>query len=170
LEVDGPGGAVIIDVRIKIESGIEKHGQRIQSPFIQNQSLPPKGGVVEEAPPIHWADGDAGHISIPQNVINIIEGEDPSKELLKEGQPSWMFSLLLLLRPFDQKGHLLRVKGLPFFEWTVGTSSDSFQQRRHFFPYDLLTDLFMIGLESREILLIKEMAEGAMASIVEKPG
>jgi hypothetical protein len=33
----------------------------------------------------------------------------------------------------------------------------------------MLTDLLMIGVESRKILLIKEMAERSMPRIMEKP-
>ena len=74
---------MIINIGIEIETCIQKHGQRIQPSFIQNQSLFVIGGVMEEAPPIDRADGDPGHVSIPQHIIDIVESEDSSKELLK---------------------------------------------------------------------------------------
>jgi hypothetical protein len=37
-------------------------------------------------------------------------------------------------------------------------------------PDDVLTDLLVVGAEPREILLIEEMAEGAMPDIVQESG
>jgi hypothetical protein len=55
LKINGAGGAVIINIGIKVEACIEKHGQCIQPSFIQNQSLSAKGGVMEKSSPIDWA-------------------------------------------------------------------------------------------------------------------
>jgi hypothetical protein len=64
LKVDGTGGAVIIDIGIKIETCVEKHGQRIEPPLIQDQPFPMIRYVMEEPSPVDGSDRDSGHIGI----------------------------------------------------------------------------------------------------------
>jgi hypothetical protein len=50
----------------------------------------------------------------------------------------------------------------------VGASSNSLQQGRYSFTNDVLADLLMVDFELGKIVLIKEMAKGAMADIMQQ--
>ena len=79
-----------------------------------------------------------------------------------------MLLLLPLQRPLDEKGHLLWVDGFSFFKRAMGTTPNSLQDRRNFFPDDVLTDLLMIGFETGKILLIKKVAERSVTDIMQQ--
>jgi hypothetical protein len=83
LKIDGTGGAMIVDIGVEIEAGIEKHSQGIEPSFVQDQSFLMEGGVMKESPPIDGSDGDPGHVGIAQDIIDIIESEDAPEELLE---------------------------------------------------------------------------------------
>jgi hypothetical protein len=166
LKIDGAGGAVIIDIGIKIETGIEKHGQGIESSFVEDQSLLVEGGVMEEPPPIHRTDGNTGHIGIPQDIIDIIESENAPEELLEQEEPLRMFPIFFPQWPLDEERHVLWIDGFPFLKGAMRAPSDSLQEGRNFFPDDVLADLLMIRFESRKILLVEKMAEGPVADIM----
>jgi hypothetical protein len=168
LKIDGAGGAVIIDIGIKIEAGIEKHGQGIESSFVEDQSFLVEGGVMEEPPPIHRTNGNAGHIGIAQDIIDIIEGENAPEELLEQKEPLRMFSILFPRWPLDEECHVFWIDGFPFLQGTVGAPTDPLQDERNFFPDDVLADLLMVRFESRKILLVEKMAEGSVADIMEE--
>jgi hypothetical protein len=168
LKIDGAGGAVIIDIGIKIEAGIEKHGQGIESSFVEDQSLLVEGGVMEEPPPIHGTDGNTSHIGIAKDIINIIECENAPEELLKQEEPLRMFPIFSPQRPFDEERHVLWIDGFPFLEGAMRAPSDSLQEGKKFFPNDVLADLLMIRFESRKILFVEEMTEGSVADVMEE--
>jgi hypothetical protein len=111
LKIDGAGGAVIIDIGIKIEAGVEKHRQGIKSSFVEDQAFLMEGGVMEEPPPIHGTDGNTGHIGIPQDIINIIECENAPEELLKQDEPLRIFPIFSPRRPLDEERHVLWIDG-----------------------------------------------------------
>jgi hypothetical protein len=166
LKVDGPGGSMIVDIRIKVEAGIEEHGQSIEPSLVQKESLPTKGGIVKEPPPVDGTDGDTRHIRVSQNIIDIVEGEDPSKELLEEMKPSRMLFHPFFQRSLDEKGNVFWTKDLSLFKVTQRTSPDPLKDGGQSLPDDMLPNLFMVGLESGEVLFVKEMAEGTMPHIV----
>jgi hypothetical protein len=168
LKIDGTGGTVIIDIGIKIEASIEKHGQGIETSFIENQSFLVEGGVMEEPPPIHRADGNTGHIGIAQDIINIVEGENAPEELLEQEKPLRMFSIPFPRGSLDEERHVLWIDGFPSLKGTVGAPPDSLQDRRNFIPDDVLADLLMVRFKSRKIVLVEKMAEGSVADIMEK--
>jgi hypothetical protein len=168
LKINGTGGAVIIDVGIKIKASIEKHGQGIDSSLVEEQSFLVEGGVVEESPPIHGTDGNTGHIGVAQNVIDIIESKNASEELLEQEEPLRMFSIFFLEWSLDEERYVLRVDGFPLFEATVRTLPNSLQDGRNFFPDDVLADLLMVRFESRKILFVEEMAEGTVPDVMEE--
>jgi hypothetical protein len=168
LKINGTGGAVIIDVGIKIKASIEKHGQGIDSSLVEEQSFLVEGGVVEESPPIHGTDGNTGHIGVAQNVIDIIESKNASEELLEQEEPLRMFSIFFLEWSLDEERYVLRVDGFPLFEATVRTLPNSLHDGRNFFPDDVLADLLMVRFESRKILFVEEMAEGTVPDVMEE--
>jgi hypothetical protein len=168
LEIDGTGGAVIIDIGIKIEAGIEKHGQGIETSFIEHQSFFVEGGVMEKSPPIHRPDGNTGHIGIAQDIINIIEGENAPEELLKQEEPFWMFPIFSPQRPLDEERHVLWIDGFPLLQGTMRAPSDSLQEGRNFLPDDVLADFLMIRFESRKILFVEKMAKASVADVMEE--
>jgi len=168
LKIDGAGGAVIIDIGIKIEAGVEKHGQGIEPSFVEDESFLVKGGVVEEPSPIHGTDGNTGHVCIAQDIIDIIESENAPEELLEQEKPLRIFSILFPQRPLNEERHMLRVDGFPFLQGTMRAPPDSLQEGRNFFPDDMLADLLMIRFESRKILLVEEMTEGSVADVMEE--
>jgi hypothetical protein len=158
---------MIVDIRIKIEAGIEEHGQRIEPPLVKKETLPAKRSIVKEPPPVDGADGDAGHIGISQNIIDIVKGEDPPEELLKEMKPSRMLFLPLFQGSFDEKGDVFGMGDLSLFKRALRTSLDPLEDGRQSLPDDMLTNPFMVGLESGEVLFVKEMAERTMPHIVQ---
>jgi hypothetical protein len=114
LKIDGAGGAVVIDIRIKIEAGVEKHGQGIKSSFVKDQPFLMKGGVMEEPPPIHGTDGNTGHIGIAQDIIDIIKCENAPEELLEQEEPLRVFPIFFPQWPLDEERHVLWINGFPF--------------------------------------------------------
>lgn len=168
LKIDGAGGAVIIDIGVKIEAGIEKHGQGIEPSFVEDQSFLVEGGVMEEAPPIHGTDGNTGHIGIAQDIIDIIEGKNAPEKLLEQEEPLRMFPIFFPQRPFDEERHVLWIDGFPFLQGTVGAPPNPLQDGRNFFPDDVLADLLVVRIESRKVLFVEKMAEGSVADIMEE--
>jgi hypothetical protein len=114
LKIDGTGGAVIIDIGIKIEAGVEKHRQGIKSSFVEDQAFLMEGGVMEEPPPIHGTDGNTGHIGIAQDIIDIIKCENAPEELLEQEEPLRVFPIFFPQWPLDEERHVLWINGFPF--------------------------------------------------------
>jgi hypothetical protein len=166
LKVDGPGGSMIVDIRIKVEAGIEEHGQSIEPPLVQKEPLPTKGGIVKESSPVDGANGDTGHIGIPQNIIDVVEGEDSPEELLEQMKPSRVLFHPLFQGSLDEEGDVFGMKDLSLFKGTLRTSPDPLEDGSQSLLNDMLTNPLMVGLESGEVLFVKEMAEGTMPHIV----
>ncbi len=79
LQIDRSCGPVIVDVGVKVETGVEKHVEGRGPSFVQCQPLTVAQGVVKHPFPIHRAHGHPGHIGIPQNIVDIIHGKDSTE-------------------------------------------------------------------------------------------
>ena len=115
---------MVIYVRIQVEPRIEEHGKGVQPSLVQNHSLSPKGGIIEQPSPIDRAYGDASHISIPQDIVDIIKSEDSTKKLAEQIQPPRVPPFLPAPRFLDEKRDLLRIEGLSLSKRTVRAAAD----------------------------------------------
>ena len=78
-----------------------------------------------------------------------------------------MLSVLFLQWPLDEEGNLLRIQDFFLLEWAMRASPNVFQEGRNLFSDDVLADLLVIRSKPRKVLLVEEMAKGAMADIVQ---
>jgi hypothetical protein len=159
---------VIVDIGVKIETSVQKDGQGIEPSLIQDQSVPVIRDVMEEPSPVDGADRDTGHVSVAEDIIDIVHGENPPEELLEKREPPRVLLGFFLLRSLDQKGDLLRSDRLSSPEGSMRASTDFFQEGGDFVSDDLLPDLLVIGLETGEILFIEKVAERPMTNIMEQ--
>ena len=81
-------------------------------------------------------------------------------------KPSRMLFHPLFQGSLDKEGDVFGMKDLSLFKGTLRTSPDPLEDGGQSLPNDMLTNPFMVGLESGEVLFVKEVAEGTMPHIV----
>ena len=109
MQIDGAGGAVIIDVGVEIEPGVEKHRERAVAGFVHGQALGRKKGVVNQALAIDGTGMDAAHVGVARDVVEVVEGENAAGQRLEKAHP-FGFAVIFLAVFLDRKRDVLRAQ------------------------------------------------------------
>ena len=114
MQVDGAGRAVIINVGVKIEPGVEKSRQRAVAGFVHGQALRREKGVMNQPLAIDGAGMNATHVRIARDVVEVIESKNATGQRLKKAHPlglAMVFFAILLDRKSDVFGAQLFASG-----------------------------------------------------------
>ena len=119
VRVDGPGGAVEVDVLVEVLARVQEHGEGALAGTVQGQPLGGDEGVVDEPVPVDGSHRHAAHVRVPRHVVEVVEGEDAVGEGLEEPQPQGLGGVVLGVL-LDGKGDVLRVESFSLRERARG--------------------------------------------------
>jgi len=166
VDVDRARGPVIVDVGIEIHTGIEKHLQGGEARLMYRKSLVCDDRVVNEPGEINRADGHAAHIRVAQDIVEVICGIAPGNDRLEHVEPSRNAGVIFALFLENHMCDLVGVEFFAFREGTGRTAPDFADDRAEMVSDDDLPEFFVTGAEGVQVVVVEEVAEGAVPDIV----
>ena len=136
---------------------------------MKRQSLGGDKGIVNQALAVNGADGDAPHVRIPGDVVEIIEGENAAREGLQKPHPFW-FPMIFLAGFLDWKSDVFWSQRLTRSKRSTGATPQLANDIAKIFLNDCLTEVFMREIVVVQKVVIKKVPERSMTDIVEQSG
>ena len=109
MEVDGSRRAVIVNIGVKIEPGVQKSRERAVAGFVYGESLGRKKGVVNQPLAVDRAGVNAAHVRIARDVVEVIESKNTTGQRLQEAHPLG-FAMIFFAILFDRKSDVFRAQ------------------------------------------------------------
>lgn len=88
MQVEGPRGAVVVNVAVEVEPRIEETRQGRDARLVQGDPLLGEERVEAQTGDVHHVQRKARHERITLDVIQVVGRVDPRKELPQKLQPS----------------------------------------------------------------------------------
>src|SRR5262245_52819994 len=95
MEIDGAGGSVVVDVRVKVKPGVQKHRESCVACLVEGEPLRGKKCVMDEPLAIDGSDSHAAHIGVPRNIVQVVKGKNPTGQGLEEPHPHRFLTIVL---------------------------------------------------------------------------
>ena len=152
VEVDAAHGAVQVDLLVHEVSRVQEALERTDRRFVEGETARSDEAVAAQPLHVHRADLHAGHVRVPTNVVEVVDGEDAGEERLQDAQPSrsaWIVERWL----GDEEAHPRWIDRLAVAE----TIPFSVLARRATEPGDDLADLSFDD-QRREVLVCQALA------------
>ena len=119
MQVDGAGRAVIINIGVKIEPGVEKSRQRAVAGFVNGQALRREKGVMNQPLAVDGAGVNAAHVGIARDVVEVIESKNTAGQRLKKAHPLGL-AIVFFAILFDRKSDVFRAQLLAAAKGPLG--------------------------------------------------
>ena len=166
MDVDRTRGSVKVDVGIEIHAGIEEHLQGRKACLMNGKSLVRDDRVVNESGQIDRADRDAAHIGIAQDIVQVVGGIAAGDDRLEHVEPSRNAGVVFALFLEDHMRDLIGVELFTFGKGAGRTAADLADDRTEMVSDDDLAEFFVTGMKRVQVVVVEEMAKGAMADVV----
>ena len=186
VEVDGPDGAVEVDLLVHEPPGTEEDLERAEARFVERQPALGDERVAPQPLDIHRPDRDARDVGVATDVVQVVDGEDAREQRLEPADPP-RHGAVDEGRLRDQERHPGRVDRLVIGEGValgdVTRRPPQAAQERAQLAFDDPSREVLVGQplaggparilrrrEGREHLLVEEVRERAVSDVVHEPG
>ncbi len=166
MDVDRARGPVIVDVGIEIHAGIEEHLQGRKARLMDRKSLVRDDRVMNESGEIDRADRHTAHIGVSQDIVEVICGIAAGNNRLEHVEPSRDMGVVFPLFLENHMRDLVGVEFLAFGEGTGRAAPDLPDDRTEMISDDDLSEFLVTGMEGVQVVVVEEMAKGAVSDIV----
>ncbi len=166
VDVDRARGPVIVDVGIEIHAGIEEHLQGRKARLMNRKSLVRDDRVVNESGEIDRADRHAAHIGVAQDIVEVICGIAAGNNRLEHVEPSRNTGVVFALFLENHMRDLIGVEFFAFGEGAGRAAPDLADDRTEMISDDDLSEFLVTGMEGVQVVVVEEMAKGAVADVV----
>src|ERR1051325_209715 len=137
---------------------------------MEGQTFWGKKCVMDQTLAIDRADGNAAHIRIPRNVVEIVEGKNSARKRLQKTNPLWFLRILLTAGFLDRKCNVFRSQLLSRCKRPAGAPPELTDDVPQISLNDRLTQILVGQTEVDQEIVVEEVAEGTMAEIVQQAG
>ena len=184
VQVDGVPDAVEVDVLVHVEAGVEEGAQRAERALVEREAVGGAEGVVDQPVDVDGAEAHAAHPRVAAYVVEVVDGDRAGERAVEQADPArdgvrrrrrsgcarGAVPRAVLLRA-HQEGDVPRVDGLAGGELPRRASPQLGQQRPELADDEVLRDLLVVDAEhGQQVLLVAEVAEGAVAEVVQEAG
>src|SRR5262249_41448164 len=147
-------------------AGVEEHLQGRKSRLMDRKSLVRDDRVVNEPGKINRADRHAAHIGISQDIVEVIRGIAARDHRLEHVEPSRDTGVVFALFLEYHMRDLVGVEFLAFREGAGRAAPDLPDNRTKMISDDDLSEFLVAGMERVQIIVVEEMAKGAVSNVV----
>ncbi len=169
VEVDAPRGAVIVDVGVEVEPGVQEHDERLDPAAIEGEALLAEEGVVHDPLDVDRPHRDPAHVGVAQHVVHVVGGVDAGEQRLQVREPARVLGGGHGVALAHQVADPLRVDALPVLEGPARAAPQAADEVAQLLPNDPLADFLVGEVEVGEEVVVEEVAEGPVAHVVEQP-
>ena len=170
VQVDAARRAVIVDVRVHVEAGVEEHHERSQPGPVQRQAPLGEERVVHDPLHVDRAHRDPAHVRVAQDVVHVVGGEDAGQQRLEERQPPRMRLQRMRVRLAHEVADPLGIDPLVGGEGAARAAPEAAQDLGQLLADDPLAQQLVGQVEIDQEVVVEEMAERAVADVVEQAG
>lgn len=167
-EIDGAHGAVKVDGAKQFATHTDEPHHGIDTAVVNGQPSVAEETVVQQAMQIERLGTVARHEGVSQDKVHVVYGIDAAEQAAEHRQPLGMPFGIGRARAGNDKGHLPGVELFARFKLAVGAAPHAAQQIAEFIDNDLRAEDFVREIELAQVVFVEEMAERAMADIVQE--
>ena len=169
VEVDGARRPVVVDVRVHVIARVEEHDEGLRPSPVEGEPLGRDEAVVEDALEI-GVDGDAAHVRVPEDVVEVVGGVDAREDGLEDGEPPGVAGRGLRVALAHEVADPARVERFPVREGRARAAPEPPDHVPERFPDDALPHQLVAQVVVGEEVVVEEVAEGPVTHVVQEAG
>jgi hypothetical protein len=166
MDVDRPGGPVIVDIGVEIHARVQKHVEGGEPGLMDGKALVGDDGVVDQPGEIDRSDGDAAHIGVAQDIVQIVGRVAARNDRLENIDPARDAGVVLAFLFQHHMGDVIRIQFFAPVEGARRAAADFFDEWSQMLAHDDLSQLLVGEAEAVQIVVIEEMAERAVPDVM----
>lgn len=171
-DIDAADGAMEVDAAKQIGSCFDKIDQRGHATGVDCQSAVCKEAVMDESGDVERASVVAGHVRVAEHEVHVVNGIDTAEQRPQAAEPVRVSFLFVGVAGWaaNEPGDLSGVQFFERLQSSAGVASDAPDNIAQFVFNNVTADVFVSQSELFEVMIVEEVAEGAVSDIVEQAG